>query len=55
MTNVGGLGSGAIFLMWSVAALLSAGTIPRVRWLASAYAVSCCTVMKLHTERVAYL
>ena len=30
MTNAAGLGSGAIFLMWSLAALLSAVTVPRV-------------------------
>ena len=31
VTNIAGLGSGAIFLMWSVAALCSAATVPRVR------------------------
>ena len=30
MTNIAGLGSGAIFLMWSVAALCSAAMVPRV-------------------------
>jgi len=30
VTNIAGLGSGAIFLMWSVAALCSAATVPRV-------------------------
>jgi hypothetical protein len=30
VTNVLGLGSGAIFLMWSLAALLSAGTVSQV-------------------------